>query len=137
MASLRAVLPSLQASGWRSFNENREQQRQRPHLSLAVKSTFNETRALHVSKRPFQAERCNEVRPLKKRWDGWKCWTQDETMFWYKNLKTFRAHIRWVFRIHVGFRKNEEFADCRMAMIGRLMQWSRTTEKRWDGWKCW
>ena len=37
MASLRAVLPSLQASGWLWFNENREQHWQRPHLSLAAK----------------------------------------------------------------------------------------------------
>ena len=63
MAFWRAV-PSLQASGWLWFNENREQHWQRPHLSLAAKSAFDETRSLQTSTWPFMAERINGVSPL-------------------------------------------------------------------------
>ena len=91
MANWRAVLPPLQASGWLWFNENREQHRQRPHLSLAAKSAFDETRTLHVSKWPLSAEQCNGVQPLKQQWEHWKVRHNTKQGFGTKKSKKVRV----------------------------------------------
>ncbi len=81
MAIFRAVLPSLQASEWLRFNENREQRWQRPHLSLAAKSAFDETSSLQISRWPFQAERINAVLPLGEEMELRKVGNENKTNF--------------------------------------------------------
>ena len=64
MAVLRAVFPSLQASGWLWFNEDREQHWQRLHLFFADKSQFEDTSSLQISRWPPRAEQINAVLTL-------------------------------------------------------------------------
>jgi hypothetical protein len=82
MAFWRAV-PSLQASGWLWFNENREQRWQRPHLSLAAKSALEETSSLQISRWPWwQAEWINAVPPLGEEMELRKVGNENKTNFW-------------------------------------------------------